>query len=240
MEGATQAVVRLKGLETGSLHVLASSSTAVYFLPSVLSSFHATYPGIDIKISRYHAESALEALTRGHGDVAVVRGTPSSFSRLSPILRVDHLLEDDTVLVVPRGHSLSQLGRVDLRKLDGLGIVSREPTSATQVLVDRLTVSANIRFDVKFQTVGVEGVKEAILRGLGAGFLSRLSVQRYVSNGSLVAIPIQSSRVQQVIAVVHPSSGYRAPACNRFVEALIDDARRAKASDRSPSSAGSP
>ncbi|GAA4332229.1 LysR family transcriptional regulator [Pigmentiphaga soli] len=225
VEGANQAVVRLKGLEVGSLHLLASTSTAVYFLPPVLSSFHAGYPGIDIKISRHQAESAIEALKRGQGDLAVVRCAPALLSKLPPNLVAEHLMKDDTVLVVPHGHKLARFKSVDLRKLDGLDIVSREPGSATQGLVDRLVASAGARLNVKFQTVGVEGVKEAILRGFGAGFLSRLSVERDVANGTLVAIPIKSSRAHQVIAVIHPTSGHRAPAGSRFVTALLESVR---------------
>lgn len=219
LEGAQQAVTRMRGLETGKLDVLASTSVAVYMLPSSLARFHARYPAVEIRVTRHTAEEAMRALERGLGDVALVRGSPAVMTEgFAPNFVVQKLLEDETVLAVTPDHPLARRRVVSLANLDGLGIVSREPTSATQTLVQSAADIAGIRFRTMFQTVGVEALKEAVLQGFGAGFLSRLAIRREVEAGTLKAIRIRAFDFKQDITISYPESGQCSPAVPIFVD----------------------
>jgi DNA-binding transcriptional LysR family regulator len=229
VEGADQAATRLRGLEAGRLHVLASTSVAVYLLPPVLSAFHESYPGIEIKISRHPIESAIGALDRGDGDLALVRGDAVIAPRSAGSFVQRRLMRDDTVLVVRADHRLARRSRVELRQLDGLDVVAREPTSATQALVDAIARDAGVRFKIRFETVGVEGLKEAVLQGFGAAFISRLAVRREIASGALAAIAINADALRHFISAVYPVPGQGTPAVNRFVEMLFAHARRTPA-----------
>jgi DNA-binding transcriptional LysR family regulator len=219
LEGAQQAVTRMRGLETGKLDVLASTSVAVYMLPSSLARFHARYPAVEIRVTRHTAEEAMRALERGLGDVALVRGSPAVMTDgFAPNFVVQKLLEDETVLAVTPDHPLARRKVVSLADLDGLGIVSREPTSATQTLVQSAADIAGIRFRTMFQTVGVEALKEAVLQGFGAGFLSKLAIRREVEAGTLKAIRIRAFDFKQDITISYPESGQCSPAVPIFVD----------------------
>ena len=219
LEGAQQAVTRMRGLETGKLDVLASTSVAVYMLPSSLARFHARYPAVEIRVTRHTAEEAMRALERGLGDVALVRGSPAVMTDgFAPNFVVQKLLEDETVLAVTPDHPLARRKVVSLADLDGLGIVSREPTSATQTLVQSAADIAGIRFRTMFQTVGVEALKEAVLQGFGAGFLSKLAIRREVEAGTLKAIRIRAFDFRQDITISYPESGQCSPAVPIFVD----------------------
>ncbi len=219
LEGAQQAVTRMRGLETGKLDVLASTSVAVYMLPSSLARFHARYPAVEIRVTRHTAEVAMRALERGLGDVALVRGSPAVMTDgFAPNFVVQKLLEDETVLAVTPDHPLARRKVVSLADLDGLGIVSREPTSATQTLVQSAADIAGIRFRTMFQTVGVEALKEAVLQGFGAGFLSKLAIRREVEAGTLKAIRIRAFDFRQDITISYPESGQCSPAVPIFVD----------------------
>jgi DNA-binding transcriptional LysR family regulator len=221
LEGAQQAVTRMRGLETGKLAVLASTSVAVYMLPSLLARFHAKFPAVEIRITRHNAEDAMRALERGLGDVAVVRGSPTAMTEgFAPNFVVETILEDETVLAVTPGHPLARRREIAPADLDGLGIVSREPTSATQALVQRAAEAAGVRFRMVFQTVGVEALKEAVLQGYGAGFLSRLAIRREVETGALRAIRIRAPELKQHITIAHPALGQCSPAVPIFVDLI--------------------
>ena len=219
LEGAQQAVTRMRGLQTGKLDVLASTSVAVYMLPSSLARFHARYPSVEIRVTRHSAEEAMRALERGLGDVALVRGSSAVMTAgFAPNFVVQKLLEDETVLAVTPDHPLARKKMVSPADLDGLGIVSREPTSATQALVQSAADIAGIRFRTMFQTVGVEALKEAVLQGFGAGFLSKLAIQREVEAGTLKAIRIRAFDLKQDITISCPESGQCSPAVPIFVD----------------------
>ena len=220
LEGADQAVRRLRGLEEGTLRVLASTSVAVYMLPPVLAEFHARYPGIELQMTRHNADEAMSALQRGAGDIAVVRGPSSTNTALGSNFVTRTLVRDETMLVVPRDHVLAKRRKVRVAQLDGLAIVNREAGSATRALVERMAARANVSFKVKFHTVGVEALKEAVLQGFGAGFLSRLAVQREVESGTLAAIHIDAPELIQQITTAYPAPGQCPPMVQEFVKIL--------------------
>jgi DNA-binding transcriptional LysR family regulator len=219
IEGAEQATQRLRGVEEGRLSILASTSVAVYMLPAALAAFHSRFPGIELRIARHNAEDAMKQLASGDGDVAVVRGSPPIDAAANLVTRV--LMADETLLVVTRGHPLARRRRLQPEELDGIEIVDRESTSATRALIERIAARAGIKFRVKFQTVGVEALKEAVQQGFGAGFMSRLAVRREVEAGILAAIPIDAPELTQHITIAYPTLGQCSPAVPKFVE-IID------------------
>lgn len=235
LEGAQQAVTRLRGLESGKLAVLASTSVAVYMLPPLLARFHARFPNVEIRIARHTAEDAMRALENGLGDVAIVRGSPKAMTEgFAPNFVVETLLEDETVLAVTPDHPLARRKEISPAELDGVGIVGRETTSATQALVQRAADAAGVRFRMVFQTVGVEALKEAVLQGFGAGFLSRLAIRREVETGALKAIRIRAPELSQHITIAYPALGQCSPAVPVFVELIreLNQVRRKRKDER--------
>lgn len=220
LDGAQQAMERLRGLEIGTLRVLASTSVAVYMLPPVLAAFHASYPGIALQITRCNADDAFRSLENGDGDIAVVRGESPMRGALAANFVIDALMRDETILAVPAGHPLAHLKNVRVKDLDGIDIIEREPGSATRSLVERIAAKANIRLNVKFQTVGVEALKEAVLQGFGAGFLSRLAVQREVDSGTLAAISVNARQFSQTITLIYPVAGQCPPTVQPLVRLM--------------------
>jgi DNA-binding transcriptional LysR family regulator len=71
-----------------------------------------------------------------------------------------------------------------------------------------------------FQTVGVEALKEAVLQGFGAGFLSRLAIRREVETGTLKAIRIRALDLSQHITIAYPAVGQCSPAVPVFVDLI--------------------
>ena len=216
----------MRGLETGELTVLAGTAVAAYMLPSSLALFHVRYPAVEIRMTRHNAESAMRALERGEGDVALVRGSAAAFTRsFAPNFVVEALMQDETMLVVPPSHPLARRREIAPKDLDGLGVVEREAASTTQALVRKVADAAGIRFTTTFQTVGVEALKEAVLQGFGAGFLTRLAVRREVEAGTLKAIRIRAPKLKQHIIIVYPKPGQCSPAVPRFVEVIREASR---------------
>jgi DNA-binding transcriptional LysR family regulator len=221
LDGATQVIERLRGLEVGRLTVFASTSLAVYLLPSVLAAFHARYPAIDLRLVCHNAGDALRALERGDCDVAVVRGLPlARLEQHSGHFVRRTLFRDETVLVASPDHPLAKRRSITMRELGSVEIISREPTSATRALIEQLAAEAGVTLRYAFQTIGVEALKEAVLQGLGAGFLSRLAIERETARKTLVAIRVPSAELMHQVVLAHPMADQCAPAVSAFVGLL--------------------
>lgn len=135
---------------------------------------------------------------------------------------IDTLLRDETIFAVPVGHRLAQRKEFRIKDLDGLDIVEREAGSAMRALVEQIAARGKIGSNVKFQPVGAEALKEAILQGLGAGFLSRLAVQREVDSGTLVAIAVETRQFSRDITLAYPVAGQYAPTVQPLVKLMLE------------------
>ena len=221
LEGAQDQVRRLRGLEAGRLQVLASTSVAIYLMPEVFARFHRDHPRIELSVSHQSAGVAIRSLEQGRGDLAIVRGALTRETKeLAESFVALQILQDEIILAVSREHPLARADSISPAQLEGLPIVSREATSATQLLAEAVAKAAGVKFKVVFQTSGVEALKEAILQGFGAGFLSRIAVQRELSNGMLHALSVDSPEFKQDIHVIYPPKGQSSLIVPKFVDTL--------------------
>ncbi|MEQ9055824.1 MAG: LysR substrate-binding domain-containing protein, partial [Roseovarius confluentis] len=157
-------------------------------------------------------------------DLAIVHGpvgnaTPQHFT-------LTHIMEDETLLAVRGDHPLAKRKSLTTKDLNGLSIVYQGPVSATHAIIQNLARRTGIEFESQFEVASVEAIKESILQGFGAGFLSRMSVQREVAAGSLVALSIKDGHLQRPIMVIHPQENQISPRIHAFLD-VLDETRRA-------------
>lgn len=219
LENAGEIGDRLRGLKQGPLRVLTSTSVAVYFLPPLLALIHERYPGIELQLRHRTPDEAIRELNRSDADLAVVR---APIGAIPPNFVSSLLLTDETIVAVPPDHRLA--GRDDLRvdDLDGLEVVVRGDPSPTRRLVERLAAEAGVGFRVKFEVGTIEALKEAILQGFGAGFLSRLVVAREVDSGRLAALRMHHPALFREIHLIHASPAQVSPRVGAFLDALAE------------------
>lgn len=210
---------RLKGLKQGPLRVLTSTSVAVYVLPPLLASFHQRFPGVELQLLHRTPDEAMRDLNVNEADLAVMRApiksVPANFVS-------SRLMMDETVLAVPPDHRLAR--RLDLRidELDGLEVVMRASPSPTRRLIEQLADDVGISFRLRFEVGTIEALKEAILQGFGAGFLSRLAVAREVQSGQLQAVSLNHSSTHREILLVHPPATQTSPRVRAFLDVLAE------------------
>ena len=89
--------------ETGSLRVGFIGSGMLTNLPAILGEYRRLYPNVELRLREFYTSSLIEAIRDGSVDVGFLRdGGPLSD------LRVEPLLEEKFIAVVPIDHSLSR------------------------------------------------------------------------------------------------------------------------------------
>ena len=71
---ATQVLNDLAGLKRGSLSIAASQTVGNYWLPRRVQTFHAAYPGIELKLSISNTEQVARMVREGSADLGLVEG----------------------------------------------------------------------------------------------------------------------------------------------------------------------
>lgn len=203
VEGAQRWADELGGLVRGTLRLAASMTVAVYHLPPMLATFRRAHPRLRIELLTRNSAAAVGLLASGEADLAIVEGPVGDlpWGIEASLFGIDRL-----VLVVPPDHPLRADEPVPLEALEGLEVVGREPGSGTGEVVDRALAEAGVSVCTVVEATGLDAVKQAVLAGLGAGFLAECAVEREVAAGALREIRVSCD------ALVRPLTLLRRPA----------------------------
>src|ERR687887_394735 len=111
----------LAGLQTGTIHLGASTAPGVYLLPDTLGCFRRSYPGVSVEVEIAASDDVLRRLLAGRVQLALVGAT-----RTDERIQLDPFLEDEIVGVAKPGLAPLKNGRLALARLAEFMLLSRE------------------------------------------------------------------------------------------------------------------
>jgi len=132
----------------------------------LIAALRALAPEIRFRVTLANAEVTWDSLLALEVDAAVMAQVKSD-----PRVTGRPLATQDLLALIPRGHALARSRRLTLARLAREPLVLREAGSNTQRLVDEAFAAEGLKFEAAVTMGSREGVKEAVARGLGIGFL---------------------------------------------------------------------
>jgi LysR family transcriptional regulator, low CO2-responsive transcriptional regulator len=221
----------LDGISEGSQGTVvfgASMSVGSYELPSVLTTFRASHPDVDLRLGVSDTEHAIEDTRAGVFDFAVV---VSEEQLELPGMEVERVGTDTIVLVAaPGGEPDSDVITVDeLRRLPFIdapeGIVRR-------TFVDRQLRQLGIRErNVVLQLGHPEAMKRATRAGLGVTLLFHSAVREELETGTLREVRVEGADLALPIYIVFRKGKIFSPLHHE----LVQEIQRTLADGASPS-----
>ena len=208
---AEEAIRSLRGLETGSLALGASTTIATYYLPELIGRFHREHPNIELVLRSANTREVADLLRAREVDLALVEGPVED-----PQFEVRPWRIDRLVAVVAPGHRLAEAGApVPLAALADELLIVREIGSGTrEVVLDALqrVGAAPTRM---MEVSSTEAVKRLVAAGVGIAFVSRAAVDDLVAAGALAVVAFEGLEVGRTltrlaIAQRQPSAAARA------------------------------
>jgi LysR family transcriptional regulator, low CO2-responsive transcriptional regulator len=213
---AEEELAALAGLETGTIHLGASSVPGVYLLPETLGCFRRDYPNVTVEVEIAPSAEVLRRLLAGRVQLALV-GTPDAGDRIE----LRPFLDDEIVGVARPGTLPTRKGRIARDALAGQLLLCREPGSASRAIVDTVFAEAGIRTAARWELGASEAVKRAAREGLGVAFLSRFAVAEEVSRGELESFRIAGlPPLRRALSVASVVGRDLSPAEQSFVSTL--------------------
>src|SRR5438445_1146429 len=170
----------LAGLETGTIHLGASTAPGVYLLPDTLGCFRRSYPGVTVEVEVAASEEILKRLLSGRVQLAIV-GAAAADDRIE----LEPFLEDEIVGVAKPGLAPLRKGTLAPARLTEFLLLAREPGSSSQRAVDNELRTIGIKPAGFWELGSSEAIKRAAREGLGVAFLSRYAVAEEVERGDL-------------------------------------------------------
>src|SRR5436190_13656136 len=170
----------LAGLQTGTIHLGASTAPGVYLLPDTLGCFRRSYPGVTVEVEVAASEEILKRLLSGRVQLALVGATAADER-----IKLDPFLEDEIVGVAKPGLAPLKHGALAPAKLGEFMLLAREPGSSSQQVIDQELRTIGVTPAGVWELGSSEAIKRAAREGLGLAFLSRYAVAEEVERGDL-------------------------------------------------------
>jgi DNA-binding transcriptional LysR family regulator len=162
-----EAVADIEGLRSGSLSIGTVHSLPAFLdLPTLISRYHATNPGIEVRVRQGDAAGLIDQLRAGRLDLAFLPLLDAPDDIVTGIIACE-----DLVAVTPPDHPLAGRSDVPLRDLVDYSFVDFEIGWGTRPLVDRAFGRAGLQRRTIFDMTDLETIIDLVATGVGIALL---------------------------------------------------------------------
>jgi DNA-binding transcriptional LysR family regulator len=134
---------------------------------------------------------------------------------------------EEMVVAVPPSHLLAGKSIVRPQDLNGQSFVGFDEDLSIRRELDRFFREQEIQIVLAMQFDNIQMIKEAVALGSGISILPSRTMQAEISQGRLVAIPLDAPGLVRPVGVVRRKRRKLTRAVERFLELLLDDPRPA-------------
>jgi DNA-binding transcriptional LysR family regulator len=182
---AQSAIDDLKGLQVGEVTVYAMEGLVSDFLPSLLSSFHARFPGISFNLVLAPTDRIIEAVVHDEADIGI-----SFNAKLRHEITVAARYAEPVSCIVSPKHPLAREKSVTLKTLQHYPLALPNDSFGLRQLIDTAVKRRAIDFKTLLTTNSLELTKTLAAKGAAVAFMPAFTVSAEVARGSLRCIPV--------------------------------------------------
>jgi len=217
LKEADDAMQRLKRVERGALTV-GMVTTAKYFVPHLLALFREEHPGVEVRLRiAVNREQLVTMLNAGDVDLAVMGRPPRELATRSEAF-ANHPL----AFVSAPSHELAEPTELAAQALARQVFIVREVGSGTRAVMEAFFAQHRVEVQIAMELPSNETIKQAVIAGLGLGFVSLHTVALELQHGLLKLLPVHGTPVMRTWNLVHLGSRVLSPAAEAFRYFLIE------------------
>lgn len=113
----------ISGEDSGTISVSGVHIALSHVLPSIIAEFRSRYPAVTVDVQPMGTAEQLKMIQAGKVQVAFIRPTSAA-----GFMKMEHLLKEGFVAVLPVGHPLAQKADLSIRDFAGEPIIAYAPT----------------------------------------------------------------------------------------------------------------
>lgn len=200
---------------SGMLRVAASYTIGESILPDVLTRLRAKYPNLHVEVSIGNTVEVETAVRELRADLGCVEGSVEAKE-----LIVEPFMTDELLVVAASKHPLAQQERVTTDDLQNAHWIMREKGSGTRQYSDYLLRSIGQR-KPSYTVIGSnEGVKQAVLSGLGIAAISVHTAKRPLGRGEIVPLNCETIPLKRSFSILRSPLSDEKKHISAFIEEL--------------------
>lgn len=213
-----QLMLAMKGVRQGRVR-LGIVSTAKYFVPKLLALFLKAHPGVEFRLTVHNREQIIQQL-RGYAIDLGVMGTPPDGMDFDG----QAFAPNPLAILAGTSHPLSRRRGIEPDELRAERFIVREPGSGTRKAMERFFAESGIDPPRAMEADSNETIKQAVMAGIGIGFLSLHTARAELAEGRIAMLDVQGLPMRRQWFVVRVSGRRLSPAASEFREFLLREA----------------
>jgi len=202
----------------GRVRVASIYSVGLSHMNQSVQEFLSRYPKANVRIEYQHPDRVYELVERDQADIGLV-----SYPQASRTITAIPWREEPMVVACAPSHDLACRERVELRELHGQRVVSFDSNLQIRREIDRAMGQAGVEIQVVMEFDNTETIKRAIEINAGIGLLPAPTVEREVTSGTLVAIPLQGAALVRPLGIIQRRGKEQSRTSRQFIEFILHD-----------------
>jgi DNA-binding transcriptional LysR family regulator len=212
---ADEALQRLSGPAAGRLEVV-STTTAEYFVPRLLAAFRKSRPGVSVRLTFKNRDAVIRDLADNIVDLAVMGRPPAGLDTTAAAFA-----EHPLAIIAAPDHRLAGRRRVRLEELAREPFLVREYGSGTRDAMERAFAAQSFQSAEMIEIGPNEAIKQAVMSGMGLGFVSLHTIGAELAASRLVVLPVAGMPVMRQWYAIHRKTKHLSPAAAAFKAFLV-------------------
>lgn len=204
----------LKGVLIGDLSIACSTTVGKYILPRLVAGFRRCHPQVRVTINVTSRRSAIEWLTTGRADIAVVSAKLNGAE-----LVYEPFAQDRIVLIVAADHPWADKRVIAPIDLLNQPFISRESSAGTyEVLAEGLGAHGLDvgQLQVALTLANAEAIEMSVEAGIGVAFVSRLVAAKGLALDRVIEVSVTGLDLTRQIYMVQHQRRARSPIQQAF------------------------
>jgi DNA-binding transcriptional LysR family regulator len=211
------ALAALRDVDAGEVTLAANTTIGVYLLPPIVARFHTRYPQVSLHISILNSTEILEQTLNWNLDFGLVEIDASAVPAGLEMEVLDH---DKLVLVVAPNHPWRGLQTLQPEELQDAELVLREQGSGIREVIEHALLQHDVQVRPLLTVPDNEAIKQMVMNGVGAAIVSARTVQRELTTGDLVRVPIDGLDLRPELSLVRRTDKQLSRAAQAFCDLL--------------------
>ena len=200
---------------SGEVTVACIPSAIRYFLPTILSAYHARYPRILLRIIDQGANEVLTTILRNEADFGL-----NYIGAQEPDLVFEPILKEPFVVACRTEHPLARMKKVTWSELSAYDYMSVTKDSGNRFLLDLALTEHPTRPRWYCEAQHVSTLVSLVEAGMGVAAVPRLAMPPD-GHPTLASVPLVNPAVSRTVGLIHRRGRSLSPAAQELYDQLL-------------------
>jgi DNA-binding transcriptional LysR family regulator len=198
---ATMAVGALREVRQGRV-LIGANDSGVYSVLPLVAAFQKHHPAVVVDIRRIAARQMAQEVLLRAVDLGVLTFNPAERDLQSIVIGTDEL-----VLLVGPDHPLARQSTATIAEIGRQTVIAHNDPSPTRDRVLRTYEQRHAPLNIRLALPSLDGIKRAVVMGLGVALLPRRCAQSELERGELVEVRVPELRSPRQVRIVFRREG---------------------------------